>query len=79
MKHCISIESDSSYGQILALVSREDEAIEAWHFTPEVDGSGNPYHLLTLVGRDEISSETERKVDQLKNVLASTFNIDEEA
>lgn len=79
MKHCISIKPGFGYGQILSLVSREDESIEAREFTPEVDGNGNSYSLLTLVGRDEISQETERKVDRLKNVLASTFNIDEEA
>ncbi len=77
MKHCISIAPQSSYSSILNLVAEEDASVEARELTNERDGNGESYQLLTLVTDAEVSSETERAVDALSNVIVSTFNIEQ--
>lgn len=77
MKHCISIQTGTSYRRILSTVASEDEAVEARELTNETDGNGDPYQLLTLITSKRVSPETEKEVDRLSNVIVSTFNITE--
>lgn len=76
MKHCISIVPQSSYSRILSIVASEDASVEARELTNEKDGNSDAYQLLTLVTDVEVSSETEKAVDGLSNVIVSTFNIE---
>jgi hypothetical protein len=75
--HFISFGTTEAYSQFIRSMNGNSQwdGVEVVEFTPETDGAGNPYHLLTLKSSEELSDDLELEVCRLDGVLATTFNI----
>jgi hypothetical protein len=75
--HFISFETTEAYSQFIRSMDSDSQwdGVEVVEFTPETDGAGNPYHLLTLKSSEELPDDLELEVCRFEGVLATTFNI----